>query len=962
MDRLTEEQKWRIEENRQRALARRAERLAAQSNTTTKEMAQGTVIRGFFNIRSTGIQQPGQNPPPSTMSENGGSKAGAGGNDPASSAGSRDSAGLTEGQSASTGARPIFVYTKGEPSLSDSSRNPGKTVTAQDVLRQSAGVSPNLQTGLPSAAPSPPFTFSINNTPRFSKRPENKKSTELADNMMAPETSSFRKAGRVAQFYGSSSASKSVAGYDDEMEVETKENVVKKEADYSATNIASSVALTKKDGSCVRGRCVKHDENRFRVEVGYNAALIALFKMMPSKVYDPGMKMWNFAMEDYPTLMLEVQRLQSVMLKPLEGMGDVEMPPNTLSLSGHAIINKLLAMCNSWQKPSAITKGKCVLISRSRFEVEVGYHAEIICLFKEMPTRTYDTKTRRWSFLLQDYQKLVEAARDILEVEIEPLPRFVVQAFAPQFEKTSLYTEESPEADLSNVDDVLVDNLMPFQMEGVNFAISCDGRLLLADDMGLGKTIQAICIAAYYRSDWPLLVVTPSSVRYTWVEAFHRWLPSVNPSSINVVAANQDGNSDGLINIVSFDLLGKVYKRVNSKCKVLIIDESHFLKNVKTARCKAAIPLLKIAKRVILLSGTPAMSRPAELFVQIAAVKPNFFPRFHDFAVRYCDAKQMPWGWDYSGSSNLAELKLLLEESVMIRRLKSDVLSQLPSKQRRMVVIAASVNEKMKRDLEEAAIETTKNMQAKVRLQEALFQFYTQTAEAKLLSVTQYIMDLLDSGRQKFLVFGHHRLMLNGICTMLVKRKVDHIRIDGNTSSADRQALCHKFEFSENTCVAVLSLQAANMGLTLCSADLVVFAELFWNPGILMQAEDRVHRIGQTNNVNVHYLVAKGTADDYLWPIIQRKIDVLGQAGLSESAFSEEDTESTAFQTEDPKQKTLDDLWAKTPVGRDADLEDETLLLQACEEAEQESRTDETANTDADNPCKKRKTEDPCDL
>ncbi|GCC16313.1 hypothetical protein chiPu_0022554, partial [Chiloscyllium punctatum] len=95
--------------------------------------------------------------------------------------------------------------------------------------------------------------------------------------------------------------------------------------------------------------------------------------------------------------------------------------------------------------------------------------------------------------------------------------------------------------------------------------------------------------------------------------------------------------------------------------------------------------------------------------------------------------------------------------------------------------------------------------------------------------------------------------------------KVKFIRIDGSTSSSDRQSLCDQFQFSEQRCVAVLSITAANMGLTLSSADLVIIAELFWNPGILFQAEDRVHRIGQSNCVDIHYLVARGTADDYLW-------------------------------------------------------------------------------------------------
>ncbi|CAH2305162.1 SWI SNF-related matrix-associated actin-dependent regulator of chromatin subfamily A 1 [Pelobates cultripes] len=970
-DKLTEEQKRKIEENRLKALARRAERLAALQNKIKDGITQPT-ISGFFNIRTTETQPSGigtykreSSTPARTVFENNSNKLhvyqkdnGSDGGLPSFAASKQHgSSSELKGQTSSVLSKQTS-YVLGDSNLLRSCKTTGEAgpltsagtkVTALEVPKPTNDVSksPNLQTGIVTAAPGPTCSNdSLNNSA------ESSKPATPSGSKTVGETRSFRNTSNVKQFYCPLAPPNSTAL--------TGSTIVREIPCFKQNS--NTVSVTKKDVKCIKGRCVKHDENRFRVEVGYNAALISLFKLMPSKVYDPGTKMWNFAMSDYASLVGEVQRLQSVTLKPLEGMGDVEIPKESLTSTAHAVINKLLAMCNNWQRPNATVKGKCMLISRSRFEVDISYQSEIIALFKQMTTRNYDTNTRRWSFLLQDYQKLMEAAHEIQQVEIEPLPRCVVQAFGPQFEKTSLNHMESPEADLSKVDSTLVNNLMPFQREGVNFAISREGRLLLADDMGLGKTIQAICIAAYYRSDWPLLVVAPSSVRYTWAEAFHRWLPSVSPDSISVIVTSQDSNINSLIYIVSFDLLGKVDKQVTANCKIIIIDESHFLKNVKTARCKAAMPLLKSVKRVILLSGTPAMSRPSELYSQIAAVRPTFFPRFHDFGVRYCDAKQMPWGWDYSGSSNLNELKLLLEESIMIRRLKSEVLSQLPSKQRKMVVIAPGVSNKMKKVLKEAANDTERKLKAKVRVHEALFQFYIQTAQAKLSSVIEYIVDLLESGRQKFLVFGHHKLTLDGISEELTNRKVDYIRIDGTTSSSDRQMLCKKFQFSEDTCVAVLSLRAANMGLTLSSADLVVFAELFWNPGVLIQAEDRAHRIGQTSSVNIHYLVAKGTADDYLWPIIQRKIDVLGQAGLSESAFSE-NTESTDFLKKDPKQMILDDLFMVSNT-EDRDIDnvdnvDEALFLKACEEVEQETPLDYSSDEYVASPSKKRRTEDP---
>ncbi|KAM3861944.1 SWI/SNF-related matrix-associated actin-dependent regulator of chromatin subfamily A-like protein 1 [Diretmus argenteus] len=699
----------------------------------------------------------------------------------------------------------------------------------------------------------------------------------------------------------------------------------------------STVVPPKKASISVRGKCVSHSDERFRVEVRYHAELIAVFKAIPSKNYDPATKTWNFSLEDYQQLMMEAGAISSVSLSPLEGLvAAVDAPVATSRPGDAATLGPLLRLCNDWQKPGANLQGQCILVSRSHFEVDIDYHVDVIAVFKQMPSKNYDMKTRKWSFSLEDYKRLMDALSGIAAVEVEPLPRAIIQAFSASFDGTAARSVEVPEADLSSIDPALTRSLMPFQREGVNFAVFKDGRLLLADDMGLGKTVQAICIAAYYRNEWPLLVVAPSSVRFTWAEAFRRWLPSVSSDSINVVVKAKDDLRSGLVNIISYDLLSRMEKQQPpaNPFGVIIMDESHFLKNMKTARWKAALPLLKAAKRVVLLSGTPAMSRPSELYTQILAVRPNLFPRFHEFGIRYCSAKQLTWGWDYSGSSNLGELKLLLEEFLMLRRLKSDVLSQLPAKQRKVVVVTIDgVNARTKAALSAAAKELAKGHANKTNEKEALLIFYNHTAEAKLQAIVEYITDMLECGREKFLVFAHHKLVLNHITNELGKKNVSYIRIDGATPSAERQQLCDKFQYSTQSCVAVLSITAANMGLTLHSADLVVFAELFWNPGVLIQAEDRVHRIGQTSNVDIHYLVAKGTADDHLWPMIQEKMKVLEQVGLSESNLSH-NAESARFHSKDPKQRTIAEMFQRS-FTEDDDM-DEAILQEAANDWEEE--------------------------
>ncbi|XP_048808882.1 SWI/SNF-related matrix-associated actin-dependent regulator of chromatin subfamily A-like protein 1 isoform X3 [Lagopus muta] len=974
---LTEEQKRRIEENRQKALARRAERLAAQQGgqlgiTGPQVEEQNPDNRGSLkqdNNHVRFISLPQQNP--DTPAEQKSYLQKDYNNYTASQqmAGSQgeQQKNCSEDSKQASGIKQFPTSIPNSPSYSHQHYSDGQ-------YGQQALINPG--------------TFQRPKCYPAFKNPTEASHPNLTGNRNSEGIKDLQSQSKSAIKYASSPSSTTLSSSEMVININRPETERQggsgafpssgKMQKLTSPAVADSIkaASCKKANPVTKGKCVKYGEDRFQVEVGYNAELIALFKKIPTRKYDPTMKKWNFSLEDYSSFMEAASQLSSVILAPLEGENAVELSSGPHFSSSGVDMVSLLNMCKSWKKPSAHVKGKCVLISRSRFEVDIGYSAEVVGVFKQMNSRNYDMKTRKWNFLLEDYPKLMKVFQNLVSVEVEPLPGTVIQAFAAQIQNSTSQKMDFPDADLSVVDSEIVTSLMPFQREGVNFAVLRNGRLLLADDMGLGKTVQAICIAAYYRKEWPLLVVTPSSVRFTWAEAFHRWLPSLRPGSTNVIVTGKDSLTASLINIISFDLLSKMDKQLKSTFQVVIIDESHYLKNIKTARCRAAMALLKAARRVILLSGTPAMSRPAELYTQIAAVQPGFFPQFHTFGLRYCDAKKTPWGWDYSGSSNLAELKILLEESIMIRRLKSDVLSQLPAKQRKMVVVAPEgINAKTKAMLAAEAKKMAKGYESKQQEKEALLLFYNRTAEAKIHSVIEYILELLESGKDKFLVFAHHKVMLDAIVEELEKKHFDYIRIDGSTPSAERQSLCQKFQFSEKQAVAVLSLTAANMGLTLSAADLVVFAELFWNPGVLIQAEDRAHRIGQTSSVNVHYLVARGTADDFLclqgekhqllaraavkWPMIQEKIKVLGEAGLSETNFSNTAESTNYYPKPDPKQKTIYELFQRTF----SDSEDDTdvALLEAADACC--AFDSDSAFQDAEERCsvsslKKRRTEE----
>ncbi|XP_076443122.1 DNA annealing helicase and endonuclease ZRANB3-like [Babylonia areolata] len=452
---------------------------------------------------------------------------------------------------------------------------------------------------------------------------------------------------------------------------------------------------------------------------------------------------------------------------------------------------------------------------------------------------------------------------------------------------------------------------MPFQREGVLFAVRKGGRCLIADEMGLGKTLQAIAVASYFQSEWPLLIVVPSSLRYAWIEELEKWLPDILPHDINLIQGGFDtsGIVDAKITIVTYGLLsckssGPVKEALKARqFQIAICDESHYFKNSRTECCKTVSPLLTSATRCILLSGTPALAKPSELFTQLDALLPGKFGSFWSFTKKYCAARWEFFGrrrqWRADGASNLDELQSRLT-SVMIRREKNSVLNQLPPKQRQKILFALkdsqtkkeilSTFEELKPLLKRSKSSLAANLlggdqnsasmgpegvnsgqQTDTNILSRIQRLYNLTGEAKVGPAREYIQMLCENASLKFLVFAYHHTMMDGLQQTLWDRKIKFVRIDGQTKASDRQLYVQQFQSDKETRVAILSILAAGVGLTLTAASLVVFAELYWTPGVMVQCEDRAHRIGQTSTVPVHYLVARETMDEWVWSAVCRK-------------------------------------------------------------------------------------------
>lgn len=443
-------------------------------------------------------------------------------------------------------------------------------------------------------------------------------------------------------------------------------------------------------------------------------------------------------------------------------------------------------------------------------------------------------------------------------------------------------------------------NLFGYQKAGIEFIINHNGRALLADEMGLGKTVQAIGAAKYYQNDWPVVVVAPSSLIFNWKKEFLQWLPELKEEDINVIKKGSQ-KPKRKITICSYGYASKNYKKLQNYIGVrgfLIVDESHNLKNPEAQRSSGIIKLSHSALRSIFISGTPLLNTPIELFSQVNALYPNIFDNYESFAFKYCAAEWTKYGLDVSGASNLEDLHIKLRDNLMVRRLKSDVLTQLPEKRRTTLYIDINSEknndtyfiEQATKDLEDIIKKTlisnglnlsstktkllsyNRNESGEVlNCKKMALDLYKLSGLSKLDFIKNWVVEKLDNEIDKLIIFGHHKEFLDGVAKSLEENDIRYMRIDGSTNKEVRFNLTEQFQTDNTIQVALLSINAASVGLTLTAASNVLMGEIPFTPGIALQAEDRVHRNGQKNGCNIYYALGNDTIDASLWYNLLRK-------------------------------------------------------------------------------------------
>ena len=416
--------------------------------------------------------------------------------------------------------------------------------------------------------------------------------------------------------------------------------------------------------------------------------------------------------------------------------------------------------------------------------------------------------------------------------------------------------------------------LRPFQRTGVRYLETRKGRALLADDMGLGKTIETLGWLAGNPKARPVVVVCPPSVKIKWQREANSWLKNARAVT---VWGETPGTPKEPIVIINYDILSYWVKALKKmKPQVVVLDEAHWIKNPKAERTKAAKRLCRSVPHLIGLTGTPIENRASEFFSILHLLRPNEFKSHFDFMTRYTDAELIHGHWTYKGVRHAKELHRRLSDprsGVMLRRLKSDVATQLPKKTRSVVPLRID-NRREYSEAETDFLAWLKqcNPESLVRAQRA--EALTRTnallrlaAQGKINACLDWISTFLGSPGEQVVVFVSHRWVAHHIRDAF---RSEALLVDGSVTGTKRQKAIDQFQNGSHR-LLVANIKALREGVNLTAASNAAMVELIWSPMKLSQAEDRLHRIGQVDPVLISYLVAVDTIEERMLEILDAK-------------------------------------------------------------------------------------------
>lgn len=557
------------------------------------------------------------------------------------------------------------------------------------------------------------------------------------------------------------------------------------------------------------------------------------------------------------------------------------------------------------------------LIKTNTTELQFPYNSSIIERVKKLSGRKYLADKKVWQITI-DFRNCFELERIIKENNFIVDNATLDKILFFKEEAKSLVKNSNQQIQIlptptrvKNALDELGFNLRPYQAEGFSAMVNWR-KAINGCEMGLGKTLQTLT-ALEYLNAYPALVICPASLKYNWQAEIKRYLPG---RKVKVIDKVKDVIYSGAeFYIINYDILSKKMKdleRINFMG--VVADESQYIKSKTAQRSKAAVSLIRKIPTAYLLSGTLIENRPSELINQLEALDQlTNLGGYWTFINRYCEAKHNGFGLDINGAKNIEELYLRMSRSFYFRRNKADVLKELPPKIYNNLNVELTnrkeydyaqkelVNYLQEKVLNEATLkQATKGMSSEQRRQyiddlldqqeekvssaEHLVLMTTLrkvTANGKIAPAKDWVTNFLETSNEKILIFAWHTEVVMQLATEFNCKS-----IYGGVSSKERQDIVDDFQNNPDTRVLILNIKAGGVGLNLTKSSTVLFIEEPYNPALKLQAEDRAHRIGQKDTVNVYTMIAVDSIDQDINNLIQQKLHVVNT--INAGKFSEQ--------------------------------------------------------------------------
>lgn len=440
------------------------------------------------------------------------------------------------------------------------------------------------------------------------------------------------------------------------------------------------------------------------------------------------------------------------------------------------------------------------------------------------------------------------------------------------------HEQPKPKHDLENGH-----TLMDYQRVTLAFADATGGRFILGDEPGLGKTVQAIAVSQHLAAE-RVLILTKASIKYQWADELQQFA-NVTPYVMEGMTAQRVPEHVQYV-VGNYDILEKWLPEIMDwNPDMVVADECHWMSNPNANRSMASKTIATHADFFMGLSGTPIRGRPKDLWNLLDTAQPGLWGSKYAYELAYCNGRRVPMRrrgkggrsftnivWKADGSSHEDVLNDHLS-AVLLRRLKSEVMLELPERTRSKVPILLSRKSQAEYDAVEAAYMEAvkkKDHQKALNLREEMRQV---SSLGRVDATVERALSIVKEDEKQVIIFAYFLESMDRIQEALESKGLRIGRVDGNVAPKARKQIQDAFQ-AGNLDVFLGQVQASGEGINLYRADTTLHHDLTWSPFEQEQAESRVHRRGQKNATTHLYFLGKGTLDEKVVALTLKKLQM----------------------------------------------------------------------------------------